>query len=127
MKRLIITLVLSSILLCTGCTSDAPQAVAQQYIDALKEGDYEEALSLMHFDVAEEDRADLVNYLADSYKRSIRLNGGIKSITIKSDSVLEKDARVDVVECTTYNNGVEAEYVLHLIKLDGEWVIDTKY
>lgn len=127
MKKLLIALVLSSAALA-GCDTDTPKPVAMQYVNALKSGQYEQAITYMHFNnAAEEDCSELRSYLADRYRKSIEVNGGIKDITIQSEKIVEKGSLVDIVERTIYKNGVEADYVMHFVKVDGVWMIDTNY
>jgi len=128
MKKLItgfITCICALVLV--SCSSNTPTNKAKAHLDALKDGNYIELVNTLHFKkaVTDEDKQGLANMLEEKGKKSIEEKGNIKSYEITSEEIGEDGETAIVKSIIHYEDGSQDDQDIHLVKIDGQWLVDS--
>lgn len=114
-------------LVLVSCSSNTPTNKAKAHLDALKDGNYIELVNTLHFKkaVTDEDKQGLANMLEEKGKKSIEEKGNIKSYEITSEEIGEDGETAIVKSIIHYEDGSQDDRDIHLVKIDGQWLVDS--
>ena len=124
MKRIFVAIV--ACLALMSCQSKdfqpTPSEVVSASFSAAQSQDYESLVNYFFFD--EEDRADLLNFLATYAADSYQSRSGIDSVEIVSENVSEDGYYATVESTVRYCDGTSETTDSDLVWLDGYWFIN---
>lgn len=115
------------VLILVSCSSNTPTDKAKAYLDDFKDGNYIELVNKLHFkkDLTDEDKQGLANMLEEKGKKSIEEKGSIESYEITSEEIGEDGETATVKSILHYGNGSQEEQNIKLVKIDGQWLVDS--
>lgn len=121
------------ILLAASCSSyDTPSKAMDQYLNSLKDGNYEKFVDGMFFneDISEEDvqktKEQFVSLLNDKVTQENEKRGGLKDVQVLSEEISEDGTTAVVTYKMIYGDGEEKEDRQAMINKDGKWFMDMK-
>ncbi|MCB0196671.1 MAG: DUF4878 domain-containing protein [Anaerolineae bacterium] len=119
-------LIFIGLLSLVGCGffGSGPSQTAQDFFEAAEAGDSDAVYSMMSTNAIRRFSKDKIDMGIESRARQIQNKGGIQSIEITREDIVENTAVV-VVDITYGNGQVETETV-PMVKENGEWHIDVE-
>jgi len=120
---MIMALGVMALVSCGGGGGNAPSNTVKNYLDALKSGKYEKAISYFDMDKLE---ADQMKALTGKMDESLKAKGGVKSFKLVDggEKISECGNKATVEAVMTYGNGETEEQKLKLKNVNDEWKID---
>lgn len=127
MKKIIYTVLFLAAVTLTSCSKPTPSSVAEEYMEALQDGDYEKAVDMMHFHIAKTDaeKKQFVALMHDKADKSINRKQGITNVEVVSEEIKPSGQNAYVVCKVKFGNGEESEEKLHLRRYGDDWVVDA--
>lgn len=117
-KHLLTSITLLCMIFLASCSSSGPEQVARKFIDSVNAGDFEEAKKYATTDtksmLSMMESFGIKDQLADATDNE-KENLEIISTTVSGDTAISK--------ITSGEDG-DDEMDIHLIKKDGEWLVD---
>ncbi|MDR0970637.1 MAG: DUF4878 domain-containing protein [Lentimicrobiaceae bacterium] len=131
MKKFGFLLVAVCIVAFTACSpsTTGPEKVVENYLDALKAGEYEKSIDYLDINASEAEE-EQIKMLVEKTKQSNEESDGLKSYEITSVEVgelkeneKEIEAKAEVKATLTYGNDQTKEDSFNLVKKGGKWKI----
>lgn len=117
-NRIITVFAVAFMLIATGCNTNAPDAVAEKFLNAFYHMEYDKAR-----EVSTDEAKELVNLMeqfATQQPDSVKQNAKKKQITILNTQESEDG---DKAEVTYTVSGEPGEQKLKLVKQNGQWLV----
>lgn len=115
------------VLAFTACSSNSPEGVVKKYYDCVGKGQYEEAIELLHFkkEMTDKDKQQMASLIREKGTKEMDKKGGISSVEINNVEMSE-DGETAVVDATVkYGDGSTKSDQNKVVKVDGEWKIES--
>lgn len=128
MKKILSILSLALVALAfVSCNKNTPEGVIEEYVSCMQKGQYEEALDLFYFKKAlsDSDKQQYAALLRDKVGKEIDKKGGITGVEITKVDVAEDGNSANAKYVLKYGDGSTKDETAKLLKVDGDWKMDS--
>ena len=110
-----------------SCSQNNPEGVIKKYFTYIQEGQYDEAIDLLYFkkSLSDKDTVQFVTLIREKGVKDIDKKGGISSVVIDNVQMEDGDESALVNYTIKYGDGSAKSDKTKVLKVDGQWLIDS--
>ncbi len=128
MKKVLSILSLALVVLTfVSCSKNSPEGVIQQYVADIQAGQYEDAIDLFYFKKSPTDsqKQQYAAMLRDKLGKELDKKGGISGVEITNVEMAEDGESANVSYTIKYGDGSAKASTDKVVKVDGDWKLET--
>lgn len=128
MKKVLSILSLALVVLTfVSCSKNSPEGVIQQYVADIQAGQYEDAIDLFYFKkpLTDSQKQQYATMLRDKLGKELDKKGGISGVEITNVEMAEDGESANVSYTIKYGDGSAKASTDKVVKVDGDWKLET--
>ena len=128
MKKILSVLSLALVALAfVSCSKNSPEGVVEEYYSRIQKGQYEEAIEWLYFknDLSDKDKERIATMIREKGSKENDKKGGISSVVIDNVDLAEDGNSAIVNYTIKYGDGSAKSEKNKVLKVDGNWMLDS--